>query len=117
MKNPPTNPWNRLTAAARRAPGAAAPSESATSAEVMPVGFATRVVARAELGGGGGLLSGLVFERFAARALGLAGACALTMALWGGLPSLAEAGATVDTALIADGYLDPVGSILEAVQP
>ncbi|MEN9841203.1 MAG: hypothetical protein RL376_1003 [Verrucomicrobiota bacterium] len=115
MKNSSNTPWNRLTAAARRAPVAGSASEAKSI--VMPVGFATRVVARAELGGGGGLLSGLVFERFAARALGLAGACALTMAVWGGLPATAEAGAATDAALIAEGYLDPVGSILEAVQP
>jgi hypothetical protein len=113
MKNLSKTPWDRLTAAARRAPF----ENTVSSAQItMPSGFATRVVARAEPGGAEGLLGGLFFERFAARALGLAGACALTMAVWGSLPAKVEAGAASDSALITDGYLDPIGSILEVVQ-
>lgn len=114
MKNTPTTPWTRLTAAARRAPGAVAAAEM--SAELMPPGFATRIVAHAELGGGGGILGGALFERLAARALGLAGVCALTLAVWAGRPVKVEVGSANEATLVSEAYFDPIGTMLEAVQ-
>lgn len=103
--------WTRLVAAARRA--------SVTGADesvVAPSGFATRVVARAGLRPGPALgLFGAGFDRLAARALGLAGACALAFAVWGSLPATAEARST-DAVTVAEDYLDPVGDYLTAVQ-
>lgn len=115
MNTPIQDPWSRLVAAARRAPGRA-------DAEVdvaAPAGFSTRVVARAGLRtGGGGLLGGATFERIASRALGCACACALAMAVWASLPATAEArsadGAT--GAASAEIYMDPVGDFLELAQ-
>ena len=101
--------WSRLVAAARRAP-----ASSGTGGFIAPPGFATRVVARAGVrgsGAGGFFCSG--FERLAARALGLACACALGFAVWGAVPATAEARST-DAA--ADAYLDPVGDYLAVVQ-
>lgn len=109
MNERPHTSWSRLVAAARRAPAA-----SDTSAFEAPPGFATRVVARAGLrtAGSGGVL-GSGFERLAARALGLACACALGFAVWGTLPATAEARSTESA---ADAYLDPVGDYLAVVQ-
>ena len=105
------DPWSRLVAAARRAPVRA--EEAGLDA---PAGFATRVVARAGLrAGGNGLFGGVVFERIAARALGCACACALTMAVWGSLPATAEA-STAEAASSTEVYVDPVGAMLEVVQ-
>jgi len=104
--NPPNHvPLFRLVAAARRA-------SKATADEAAPSGFATRVVAHAGLcrqvpGFGIGL------ERLAARMLGLAALCAVATVLWSGLSGAGEAYA----ASAADMDLDPVGVILEAVQP
>jgi hypothetical protein len=60
MKTPPTNPWDRLVAAARRAP--AAPREVSA-----PSGFATRVSALAFAGEEPSFAA--VFARYAPRAL------------------------------------------------
>lgn len=103
--------WTRLVAAARRAP------VSAPSADelVAPVGFSTRVVARAGLRASpAGGLFGAGFDRLAARALGLACACAVAVAVWGSVPATAEARSTDTTA--TDAYIDPVGDYLAAVQ-
>lgn len=101
--------WSRLVAAARRAP-----ASSGSGVFVAPPGFAARVVARAGVrAAGSGGLFGSGFELLAARALGLACACALGFAVWGTLPSTAEARST-DSA--ADAYLDPVGDYLAVVQ-
>lgn len=108
MNSRPDTPWLRLAAAARRATPAAA---SATEHDAAPHGFATRVVALAGVRPGGGS-SGLGFERLAARALGLASACALAMVIWAGVlggAGEARAAASTDSDLI-----DPVGVILEA---
>jgi hypothetical protein len=107
-------PWTRLVTAARRAPHA-----GGVDADVLaPAGFATRVVAHAALrpaSGATGGLFGTGFERLAARALGLAGACALAVTIWGSLPATAEARST-DPTVATDAYLDPVGDYLAAVQ-
>jgi hypothetical protein len=105
--------WTRLVAAARRAP--ATPAAEADS--FAPAGFATRVVARAELGAGpvSAGLFGAGFDRLAARALGFAGACAFAFAVWGAVPATAEARSS-DAGNTADAYLDPVGDYLAAVQ-
>ncbi len=101
--------WSRLVAAARRAP--ASPGSGVFDA---PPGFATRVVSRAGVRAAGPAgFFGSGFERLAARALGLACACALGFAVWGTLPATAEARST-DAA--ADAYLDPVGDYLAVVQ-
>jgi hypothetical protein len=96
-------PLSRLVAAARRAPLDSADASA-------PIGFATRVVARAGLsphppGFGAGL------ERLAARMLGLAAVFAVATVLWTGLSGLGEVRASSAT----DADLDPVGVILEAV--
>jgi hypothetical protein len=104
MKPVHPTPLSRLVAAARRAPQASAGVSA-------PTGFATRVVARAEIGARSqGLGAGL--ERIAARMLGLAAVCAVATVLWAGLPGAGEARAASAT----DADLDPVGVILEAVQ-
>jgi len=105
--------WTRLVAAARRAP-AVSTDEADVSA---PAGFATRVVARAGLRAspGGVGVFGAGFDRLAARALGLAGACAVAFAVWGTLPATAEARSS-EAATTTDAYLDPVGDYLAAVQ-
>jgi hypothetical protein len=108
--------WTRLVGAARRVPSGTAADEADIAA---PVGFATRVVACSGLrpcavpfmGG----LFGTGFDRLAARALGLAGACAVLFAVWGSLPSTAEARSN-DSGTTTDAYLDPVGDYLAAVQ-
>ena len=104
--------WECLAAAARRAPRAAEP-EGACDA---PVGFASRVVARADLSatGAGGGLFGRGFDRVASRALGLACACAVAMALWASTPATAEARS--GESVVTDAYLDPVGDYLVVVQ-
>ncbi|MCU0791593.1 MAG: hypothetical protein MUE42_01790 [Opitutaceae bacterium] len=105
-------PWMRLAAAARRA-RSVAPSDHGD--EAAPVGFATRVVARAQLRPAGGLFAGRAFERLAARALALSCAGALTVVVWTALPSRVEASA-VSEATSVDYYLDPVGVVMEVVQ-
>lgn len=104
--------WMRLAAAARRAPRAAEP-EGACDA---PVGFAARVVARAELSssGAGSGFFGRGFDRVASRALGLACACAVAVALWASTPATAEARS--GDSVVTDAYLDPVGDYLVVVQ-
>jgi hypothetical protein len=114
MNHRPETPWLRLAAVARRAPVAAEASIDASA----PAGFSTRVVALAGLrpaGAGGGLL-GAGFEHLAARALGLAGACALAFAVWGSLPATAEASSAESAATADTPYLDPVGDYLAVVQ-
>ena len=106
-------PWTRLATAARRAP-ASAGSLATENDLVVPVGFATRVVARAGLRPTSAGLFGAGFERLASRALGLACACAVAFSVWGSLPATAEARST--DAATTDAYLDPVGAYLEAVQ-
>ena len=105
--------WTRLVAAARRAPDLS----GAEADSFAPSGFATRVVARAGLRAApvSGGLFGAGFDRLAARALGLAGACAFAFAVWGAVPATAEARSS-DAAATADAYLDPVGDYLVAVQ-
>lgn len=114
MNDRHSTPWSRLAAAARRASSAATSFSDESFA--VPVGFATRVVARAGIRPAGGLFGGLAFERLAARALGFACACALAVTVWASLPASAEASPSSDTAVVADSYLDPVGSLLEVVQ-
>ena len=112
MKNRNHLAWTRLVAVARRAPVSADLTDEISA----PSGFATRVVAHAGLravSSGGGLL-GAGFDRLAARALGLACACAITVAVWGSLSATAEARSTDTTT--TDGYIDPVGDYLTAVQ-
>lgn len=104
--------WTRLVAAARRAPSGGSADDT-----LAPSGFATRVVARAGLrpeGSGAGLF-GAGFERFAARALGVACAFAVAFAVWGSAPATAEARST-DAPTVSDAYLDPVGDYLAVVQ-
>ena len=113
MNDPFDSSWSRLAAAARRAPAASVRGVESCGA---PPGFATRIVARARPGASGGLLGGFLFERLAARALGLAGACALVMFVWSGLSMSIEAGKKSDVSLASDAYLDPVGAIMEAEQ-
>lgn len=103
--------WTRLVAAARRAPVASTPDEID-----VPPGFATRVVAQGLPRQSASGLFGAGFDRLAARALGLACACALAFTVWGSVPSTAEARST-DAAASTDAYLDPVGEYLAAVQP
>lgn len=112
MKTRPATPWLRLAAAARRA---SAHAEASAGAEA-PVGFASRVVARASLAAPTGLFGGQAFERLAARALGFACAGALAVTVWSALPVNADAGAALDHSALADAYVDPVGSLLEAVE-
>ena len=114
MNDRTSTPWSRLAAAARRAPSAF--SSSADEGFAAPAGFATRVVARAGIRPAGGLFGSLAFERLAARALGFACACALGVTVWASLPATAEASPSGDTAVVADSYLDPVGTLLEVVQ-
>ncbi|HEY9155861.1 MAG TPA: hypothetical protein VIM69_12065 [Opitutaceae bacterium] len=64
----PNDPWQKLVAAAR------AHSESEAQA---PLGFSTRVVARAELGGKNRPLFGSAFARFSWPALGVAALTAI----------------------------------------
>jgi hypothetical protein len=105
--------WKSLVAAARRAPASDTAMEPGA---VAPAGFATRVVARAGVGGAlGGDAFGALFDRLAGRALGLAGACALGVAVWGSVPATAEAGVG-EPGYATDAYLDPVGDYLAAVQ-
>lgn len=106
--------WTRLVAAARRSP---LPAEDAADL-AAPAGFATRVVARADLrrAAAGTGLFGRGFDRIAARALGLASACALAVAMWGSMPATAEARSAEPAAVVTDAYLDPVGDYLVAVQ-
>jgi hypothetical protein len=109
MKERHHTSWSRLVAAARRAP-----ASSGSGVFIAPSGFVTRVVARAGVrAAGAGGLFGSGFERLAARALGLACACALGFAVWGTLPATAEARSTESA---ADAYLDPVGDYLAVVQ-
>ena len=106
--------WTRLVAASRRASGAA----EAADGFAAPAGFSTRVVAHAGLrpAGASGSLFGAGFDRLAARALGLACACAVAFAVWCSMPATAEARST-DAATTTDAYLDPVGDYLAAMQP
>jgi hypothetical protein len=119
MNNRHSIAWTRLAAAARRAPAADAAEAAVDAGLAAPAGFATRVVARASLRPGsvaaGGIL-GAGFERLAARALGLAGACALAFAVWGSMPATAEARSADPAAASDAAYLDPVGDYLAAVQ-
>jgi len=106
MKTLPSTPWSRLAAAARRAPSGGAETETGD----MPFGFSARVVARARFGAPSSY--GVLLERLAPRALGLASACALAMVVWGSLPLSAEA-------RTADGemdYFDPIGEVLTLTQ-
>ncbi len=105
--------WTRLVAAARRSSA----NPDLVSDLVAPVGFTTRVVERAGLRADAGAagLFGAGFDRLAARALGLAGACAFAFAVWGAVPATAEARSS-EAATTADAYLDPVGDYLVAVQ-
>ncbi len=112
MNPRPDTPWLRLAAAARRAPACAA---DALAVEA-PAGFATRVVARADLAPAAGLFGGPTFERLATRALGFACAGALALTVWSSLPTKVGAGTSADNSAVADAYLDPVGSLLEAVE-
>jgi hypothetical protein len=113
MKDRHQHAWENLVAAARRGPAAGGRVEAAVGA---PAGFATRVVARAGLERGAGSDAfGALFDRLAARALGLAGACALGVAVWGSVPATAEAGVG-DPGYTTDAYLDPVGDYLAVVQ-
>ena len=107
MKTHSSTPWLRLAAAARRAPASAISSDADSAA---PFGFAARVVARAQLGSAPTF--GAVFERLAARALGVACACALTMVVWGTLSSSAEARSSD---IGADVY-DPIGEAIPSTQ-
>lgn len=104
--------WTRLVTAARRASVATEAGEEIAT----PAGFATRVVARAGLRSGTATagLFGAGFDRLAARALGVACACAVAFAVWGSVPSTAEARSTDSTS--ADADIDPVGDYLAAVQ-
>ena len=114
MNNPTTSAWTRLTAAARRAPATKDSGQMAD--DMMPAGFATRVVALAELNRDTGILGGALFERIATRALGLAAFCAFALALWSGLPVKVQPSASSEGALASETYLDPVGALLEAVE-
>ncbi len=115
MNDRNSTPWSRLAAAARRAPSPVT-SLADDGGLAVPVGFATRVVARAGIRSAGGLFGGIAFERLAARALGFACACALAVTVWASVPATAEASPASDTAAAADSYLDPVGALLEVVQ-
>jgi hypothetical protein len=55
---------------------------------------------------------GAVFERLAARAFGLAGACALAMVVWSSLPVSAEA----KSADVGTDLFDPVGEVITSTQ-
>lgn len=106
-------PWECLAAAARRAP---ASSARVAESESAPVGFATRVVARADLRPSTGLFVSATFERLAARALACSCAGAVAVAVWSSLPTHVTATPLDSAAATSDAYLDPVGAILETVQ-
>ncbi len=112
MNSRPATPWLRLAAAARRAPARGVDDLGVEA----PAGFATRVVALSPLGSSAGLFWGASFERLAARALGFACAGALAVTLWSILPVGGGAGAALDSSVLVDAYVDPVGSLLEAVE-
>jgi hypothetical protein len=112
MKLRPATPWLRLAAAARRAPARAVDDLGVEA----PAGFATRVIALSALGSSSGLFGGTAFERLAARALGFACAGALAVTIWSSLPASTGAAAALDSSALADAYVDPVGSLLEAVE-
>jgi hypothetical protein len=96
--NDPRHPWSRLTAAARRAP-------SETDA-IAPFGFSTRVAARAFSGGGQGAS---LYERFALRAVGVAGVMAVASVLANFSAFTVEANATE---LVMEDY-DPVAVLMD----
>ncbi|MFH1496957.1 MAG: hypothetical protein ABII82_03945 [Verrucomicrobiota bacterium] len=101
---PANQPWERLVAAARRAP------DELAGDLVSPAGFATRVVA---LAGVSAQAAGTApFERLALRALGCAVAVMMLSAVWSIAPT-ATAAAADDRAL---DLIDPVGEVLQLVQ-
>lgn len=112
MKPHSSTPWDRLTLAARRAPsaGGAAFATGDHADCAAPLGFSARVVANARIGPAP--TYGALFERLAARALGMACACALAMVVWGSMSTSAEA---KSSELNADLY-DPVGEVISATQ-
>jgi hypothetical protein len=111
MKTQSSTPWLRLAAAARRAPASVVSLDGAPDGDTAaPYGFSARVVARAQLGSAPTF--GAVFERLAARALGVACACALTMVVWGTLSTSAEA---KSSDIGADLY-DPIGEAIPSTQ-
>lgn len=99
---PVTDPWTRLTAAARRAPDLSAPGDDAA-----PHGFATRVVALAAAR----TVRGGVFERLALRALGCAFLVMCASAAWSFALSSATAAGDDRSAEL----FDPVGEVLQLV--
>lgn len=112
QKSTPEQALNRLVAAARRHRLAA---DGALEVPRAPLGFAARVVARADLSASAGLFAGSGFDRLAARAFGAACACALSVMVWSTLPATLEA-QQADEVLAGETYLDPLGAIVEAVQ-
>ncbi len=113
MKTHSSTPWDSLTAAARRAPSASGDAGFAADDQAdcaAPLGFSARGVANARIGPTP--TYGALFERLAARALGMACACALAMVVWGSMSTSAEA---KSSELNADLY-DPVGEVISATQ-
>jgi len=111
MKSDFSTSWSRLAAAARRAPSAGAGLAGAERADVSaPFGFSARVAAKARLGAAPS--DGALFERLAARALGIACACALAMAAWGSLSNNAEAKSYEAGVEL----YDPVGEVITFTQ-
>ena len=102
----PRDPWMRLTAAARRANG--------ERDAVAPYGFATRVAARAWTAEGG---AANLFERFALRAVAVAGLLAVMSvalnfrALPGARPVPSDTVVYSDDVVLAVG--DPVAVALD----
>jgi hypothetical protein len=101
--NDPKHPWTRLVTAARQAP-----DDRDTTA---PYGFATRVAA---LAASSDRKFGSVFERFALRAVGIAGLlAALSVAVNYAELSKATASSTDEEILPSD---DPVALVLDVAE-
>lgn len=106
MKPAAKQPWNRLVAAARRAP-ADVPGDLAP-----PFGFAARLVALADLSAASSAGVSVLLERFSMRALGCALAVLMVSAVWSVAPT-ATAASSEDRSL---DLIDPVGEVLQVVQ-
>jgi len=110
MNTRPSTPWARLVSAARSAPLSVVAAMPGSEDNAAPLGFSARVVANARITSNPSY--GAVFERLAARAFGLAGACALAMIVWSSLPVSAEA----KSADLGSDLFDPVGEVLTSTQ-
>ncbi len=106
MKPAAHQPWNRLVAAARRAPA------DASGDLASPFGFSARVVSLADLSAASTAGVTVLLERFSMRALGCAFAVLMVSAVWSVAPT-ATAASRDDRSL---DLIDPVGEVLQVVQ-